>query len=77
MAHPAPKVAREIKRTAEAGSITYAVTQTSYDAMGRTDCVAQRMNPAIFASLPASACTLGTEGSYGKDRIGHVLTIPS
>jgi uncharacterized protein (DUF2147 family) len=28
-----------------------------------------RMNPAVYASLPASACTLGTQGSDGPDRI--------
>ncbi|WAC59771.1 RHS repeat-associated core domain-containing protein [Brevundimonas sp. SL130] len=27
------------------------------------------MNPAAFGSLPSSACTLGTEGSQGPDRI--------
>ena len=30
------------------GSTTYALTQTSYDALGRLRCVAQRMNPAEF-----------------------------
>jgi YD repeat-containing protein len=41
----------------------------SYDAVGRPECSAQRMNPAAFGSLPASACTLGTQGSHGPDRI--------
>jgi hypothetical protein len=50
------------------GATQYALTQVSYDALGRTDCVAQRMNPAVYASLPASACTLGTAGSFGPDR---------
>jgi RHS repeat-associated protein len=27
------------------------------------------MNPAAFTSLPASACSLGTEGGFGPDRI--------
>jgi hypothetical protein len=27
------------------------------------------MNIAIYGSLPASACTLGTEGSHGPDRL--------
>ena len=44
------------------------VTQYSYDAVGRPDCTAVRMNPAVFGSLPG-ACTLGTEGSQGPDRI--------
>ena len=51
------------------GGTTYALTQTSYDAVGRPECVATRMNPATFGSLPASACTLGTTGSFGSDRI--------
>lgn len=49
--------------------IAVAVTQYSYDAAGRIECTAVRMNPAAYASLPASACTLGTEGSQGPDRI--------
>jgi RHS repeat-associated protein len=52
-----------------AGGTTYAVTQNSYDAAGRLQCAATRMNPAVFTALPASACTLGTTGSYGPDRI--------
>jgi YD repeat-containing protein len=49
------------------------VTQYSYDARGRLECTAQRLNPAIYASLPASACTLGTEGTDGPDRITRTV----
>ncbi|WP_395942185.1 RHS repeat domain-containing protein [Brevundimonas aurantiaca] len=45
------------------------VQQYAYDAAGRPTCTAVRMNPAAFGSLPASACTLGTEGGQGPDRI--------
>ncbi|WP_338426903.1 RHS repeat domain-containing protein [Sphingopyxis kveilinensis] len=45
------------------------LVQYSYDSVGRLECVAQRMNPAVYGTLPASACTLGTEGSFGPDRI--------
>ena len=31
------------------------------------------MNPSIYASLPSSACTLGTAGSYGNDRINQTV----
>ena len=56
------------------GSLTYfAKTQYSYNGAGRLDCTAQRMNPATFGSLPSSACTLGTAGSYGDDRITHYV----
>ena len=52
-----------------AGGVTHALTQQSYDEAGRVQCNAQRMNPAAYASLPTSACTLGTQGSFGPDRI--------
>jgi RHS repeat-associated protein len=45
------------------------VTQHSYDAFNRPTCTAVRMNPAAFGSLPANACTLGTAGANGPDRI--------
>jgi hypothetical protein len=45
-----------------AAGIAQAVTQYSYDAVGRPSCTASRMNPAAFASPPASACTAGPEG---------------
>ena len=47
-----------------------AATQYSYDAVGRPDCTAVRMNPATWSALPTSACTLATTSStYGPDRI--------
>ena len=49
----------------------YALTQYSYDSMGREQCAATRMNPAAYGSLPASACTLGAAGPYGPDRITY------
>lgn len=52
---------------------THTMTQYSYDLAGRLECTAVRMNPAAFVSLPASACTLGTQGTgandFGPDRI--------
>jgi RHS repeat-associated protein len=55
------------------GSTVYALTQASYDALGRPDCVAQRMNPVLFSSITTGACSLGTQGTgsndYGPDRI--------
>jgi RHS repeat-associated protein len=50
-------------------TVTVSVTQYSYDSFGRLECTAVRMNPAAFASLPESACTLGAQGSQGPDRI--------
>ncbi|HMG47933.1 MAG TPA: hypothetical protein VK614_10790, partial [Allosphingosinicella sp.] len=64
--HSRPVVQRLVS-----GGTTYALTQTSYDSLGRPQCVAQRMNDTQFAtgSLPGDACTLDAEGSYGPDRI--------
>lgn len=47
------------------------VTQFSYDAVGRLQCTAIRMNQATFNALPPSACSQaeGAQGPYGPDRI--------
>ena len=58
----------ETVREGAAGTVRSAV-QYSYDSFGRLECTAVRMNPAVYGSLPASACTLGTSGSDGPDRI--------
>jgi RHS repeat-associated protein len=50
------------------GSTTHALTQYGYDNIGRIECIAVRMNPSTYASLPA-ACSAATTGSYGADRI--------
>ncbi|NWM98544.1 hypothetical protein, partial [Escherichia coli] len=60
---------RKIREDVSSGGVTYQVTQYSYDTAGRLECAAVRMNPAAFGSLPASACTLGAQGSQGPDRI--------
>ncbi len=44
------------------------VTHYSYDNAGRVRCVAQRMNPATFATS-VDACTQGVQGIFGPDRI--------
>ncbi|MEA2998958.1 MAG: hypothetical protein QOK17_791 [Sphingomonadales bacterium] len=64
---------RPVTRSLISGSTTYAVTQTSYDADGRVQCAAQRMNPSAWSSLPSDACTLQTTGSYGNDRITKTI----
>lgn len=60
---------RATHQRAQAGGSTHSLVQISYDASGRQDCVVTRMNPSAFASPPASACTLGTAGAFGSDRI--------
>ncbi len=61
-------VDQKVKETVSAGGGTYQVTQYSYDAAGRLECTALRMNPASWSS-PPGACTLATTGSAGPDRI--------
>ena len=63
---------RENVREGSSGPIR-SVTQYSYDAAGRLECTAIRMNPAAFDALPISACTLGPQGSEGPDRITRNL----
>ena len=67
----------KMKDVVSASGITSSVTQYSYDSAGRLDCTAQRMNPAIFGTLPASACTMGTTGTgandFGPDRISKQI----
>lgn len=65
---------RKLKTWVMTGTATnvtqaHSMTQYSYDSLGRVTCTAQRMNPAQFNSLPASACTHDTAGADGKDRI--------
>ncbi len=63
---------RNVKiESVSANATTYTVTQRTYSDRGWVDCEARRMNPAAFVSLPADACTLGTAGQYGDDRITH------
>jgi RHS repeat-associated protein len=61
--------ARKTSEVLTASGTTYSVAQYGYDAVGRPECTALRMNSATWGSLPPSACTLGTTGSYGPDRI--------
>lgn len=50
------------------GTSTFAVTQNSYDAMGRLNCSVVRMNPAMWGSQ-TDACVPQTTGSNGPDRV--------
>ncbi|MDQ3139759.1 MAG: hypothetical protein M3Q15_03450, partial [Pseudomonadota bacterium] len=61
--------ARPVREGVSAGGTEYQVTQHSYDARGRIDCSAVRMNSASWGSLPGDACTAAATGSFGPDRI--------
>ncbi|MGY4397339.1 RHS repeat-associated protein [Sphingomonas sp. UYAg733] len=60
---------RKTSEKLSSGGTAYSLTQYSYDLSGRVECTAVRMNPAAYAGLPPSACTLGTTGAQGADRI--------
>ena len=60
---------RKVKDALSGGGTVHSVSQSSYDTAGRLTCTVQRMNPAVYSSLPTSACTLGSAGSFGPDRI--------
>lgn len=45
------------------------VTQYGFDAANRLLCTAERMNPAVYGSLPVDACAVSSAGPYGADRI--------
>jgi RHS repeat-associated protein len=60
---------RKAASAASAGGTAVSQTQYSYTNGGALQCAAVRMNPAVYASLPASACTQGTAGASGPDRI--------
>lgn len=64
---------RKVKDVLSSNGVDYAVSQYSYDALGRSECNAQRMNPAAYGSLPTSACTLSAAGSNGADRITRTI----
>jgi RHS repeat-associated protein len=52
----------------------YAITQYAYRANNRPECVARRMNASVFGSIDStSACSFGTAGGDGPDRITKTL----
>ncbi|MEA3044186.1 MAG: hypothetical protein QOH47_2024 [Sphingomonadales bacterium] len=64
---------RKIRDSLREGDTGPIRTMTQYDAAGRPECTAVRMNPGVFAALPASASTPGTAGADGPDRITRTL----
>ncbi|KQY91781.1 hypothetical protein ASD21_15840, partial [Caulobacter sp. Root1455] len=63
---------RKISDSLVVGGVTQALTQVGYDTAGRPVCQTVRMNPAAFASAPG-ACSLGTPGTDGPDRITYTV----
>jgi RHS repeat-associated protein len=52
-----------------AATAAYHLTQYGYDALGRIDCVAVRMTPSTYGSLPSACSQVSVPGSNGPDRI--------
>jgi RHS repeat-associated protein len=55
-----------VREGTSAGGTTYLMTDRSFLDRGLAECTTVRMN---FAAPPANACTLGTPGTTGPDRI--------
>ena len=60
-----------VSRSQDASGNTLALQQVGYDAAGRTQCTATRMNPGAFSGLPGAtnACSQTWLSSWGPDRI--------
>lgn len=59
---------RKVQDTLSASGTTYAVTQYGYDAVGRLQCTAVRMDPSQWGGQ-SDACTPQTNGGNGPDRV--------
>jgi RHS repeat-associated protein len=59
---------RLIRETQSGNGAIAAFTQYSFDAAGRADCKAIRMDPSQWASQ-SNACVAQTTGAYGPDRV--------
>ena len=64
---------RPLQQRLSSSGTVHSLTQASYDAAGRIDCVATRMNPSVFNAPPASACDPSTVGAFGPDRIVQTI----
>ena len=62
---------RKIQTETASGGAPLELSQITYDAYGRVSCEAVRMNLASPPAVGTSACTLGTTGSNGPDRINQ------
>jgi RHS repeat-associated protein len=59
-----------VRDALSAAGTTYTVADRSFDDRAQLLCQTQRLNAAAFGTV-TDACTLGTEGSDGPDRITH------
>lgn len=61
----------KIREIVSSGGARFAITDYTYDNIGRLQCTLVRMNKTLFASPPATStsCTAWTAGTDGPDRI--------
>ena len=59
---------RKVREVEASAGVVSRVTDYSYDLRNRLLCTAVRMNPLVWATI-TDACTLGTAGTQGPDRI--------
>jgi RHS repeat-associated protein len=68
------KFDRKISKVELSGAlITLKLTQYSYDDVGRLQCVAERLNSAVYNNPPSNVCAIGPAGADGADRITRNL----
>ena len=60
---------RLLQTKLQSGSTTYSRVDYSYDSQSRRICSALRMNPTTLSGPYFDACTLGSPGAFGSDRI--------
>ncbi len=63
---------RKTKDVLASGGTTYATTQYGYDALGRLQCTALRMDPGQWNGQ-TDACTPQTNGPNGPDRVSKLV----
>jgi RHS repeat-associated protein len=64
--------ARLSRESVSAGGTVYSVVDYSYDGLGRSDCVAQRLNPAVWG-VQITPCSAQSVGASGPDRISKTI----
>ncbi|HEX8643733.1 MAG TPA: RHS repeat-associated core domain-containing protein [Allosphingosinicella sp.] len=65
---------RPVAETVMGDTETFSVSHVGYDALGRPDCTALRMDPSDWGAGAANACAQDpTPGGHGPDRIAQVL----
>ncbi|WP_246047823.1 hypothetical protein [Hankyongella ginsenosidimutans] len=62
-----------VREAVSSGGSNYSVTDRSFDARSRLVCQTVRMNLAALPASGSDACSLGSQGSEGPDRITKII----